>query len=986
MGERLIKINQCLAAIVLIGGLALGGCAIGDRSGTAAPGKLPVGAKITLDDQSRGLGNVTCDFYKAGDDQGLEQFEIRCAGWERYTGLVWRGDQSSAAVNWEKTFLETGDLVKTVQEEAQCASPEPTRILNDQPAWLRRCASLNGGFPYLLLASGVGNRVFVLWGPAHLAPLYEGFILTSLRGTEQEQEPGSRSQLIALAEQSIVSDGRQIGLEDMGQFATLDELGGLYNSAKHHRRALDIVQRALEIHERIKGVNDPGGGYLVSRIGREFSRLQPGAAESMFQRAEAMVKASPDAADWPELLVYRAWHELTWGHPTQAEQYARQSWEAIQEASGRAPNRVAHSLISLGDVYVALDRLDEATAAYMQALKIFETVRGGDYHWVGETRQRLAEVDRRRRSFDTARAHIKAAIEVKQGLFGDGRALAEAMMIQANIERDAGQPQRALELWRETRDMLLNDRATLAELQSTDLEGYLELLFQQAGAVGDRALLDEAFTVAQLGQSPAVGRAVTQAAARLAENDPAVRDAARALQDALKARQDAQYELGIEQSKPANVRNAEREEALKSKLRTAAENYQRQEQQLQVQFPRYGQLVTPSPLNVAETAQLLQRDEALLRVLPGQRETWVFLVKADGTVRGAVAKRSARELAMQVEQLRVGVDASGGTIPDFDLTLAHDLYQQLLGSLDTDLAGVKHLVFVPSGVLLSLPPTLLVRQPAAPRSYQQAAWLVRDMALSVLPSVIALQQFRQIAGSSRARSPFIGFGDPVFADTPAASAAAAPQMCVAGAESPGQLAPLPETAAELRTLASTLGAQPGQDVVLGQRATVSAVQASSLQNYRIIAFATHALLPGELDCLTEPALALTPSGSATAANNGLLRASAIANLRLDAEWVLLSACNTAGSGGDSLRGEGLSGLATAFFYAGTRALLASHWYVFSKPTVFLTTRTFETFRNSPGVGRAEALRRAQLALLNDATTAHPVFWAAFTLIGENTPR
>ncbi|NJN46471.1 MAG: CHAT domain-containing protein [Candidatus Competibacteraceae bacterium] len=209
------------------------------------------------------------------------------------------------------------------------------------------------------------------------------------------------------------------------------------------------------------------------------------------------------------------------------------------------------------------------------------------------------------------------------------------------------------------------------------------------------------------------------------------------------------------------------------------------------------------------------------------------------------------------------------------------------------------------------------------------------------------------------------------------------QECRIDAAVIARLPQLPETADELRILARTLGADPNQSVVLGRQANVPNVQAANLQDYRIIAFATHALLPGELDCLTEPALALTPQAADSVDNNGLLGASAIADLRLDADWVLLSACNTAGEGGGQLRGEGLSGLATAFLYAGARSLLASHWYVVSEPTVTLTTRTFESFSQVPGQGRAEALRRAQLSLLNDANTAHPVFWAAFTLIGDN---
>lgn len=984
--------------LLLVGVLTLWGCATGEsRNPATTPEGLPIGTRIALPEDAKALGDITCEFYKSSDSQGLEQFEIRCPGWERPAGQIWRGSLPRPAAQWEERFLNQGTLAKTVETEADCGDLEPARILNEQPAYLRRCTSYNGGFPYLLIAAGVDSRAFILWGPAHLAPLFERFIQTSLRGTAQEKLPGSRSQLIALAEQAVAPEGRFIGLEDMGQFTALDELSTLYNSAKNHQRALELAQRALEIHERIKGASHPSGGYLAARMGRELSRLQPGAAEAMFQRAEPLVKASADASDWPELLVYQSWYALDRGDPAQAEQYAQQSWERSQAAAARARQgamnpRIAHSLIGVGDVYAELGKLTEAETAYSQALTIFDTVRGGDYHWVSESHQRLAEVYRRRQAYEQARDHAEAAVVLSRVLFGEGRALAEALMTQARVERAAGQSERALALWRETYKMLLSDRTALAQLQTQDVEGYIELLFELIDNDSTRdksVLLDEAFTVSQLGQTPAAGRAVTQVAARLAETDPEVRETARALQDALKTRQDIQYELGVEQSKPFLARDTAKEDALKAKLRTAAEEYQRQEQQLQARFPRYGRLVTPTPLNTAEVAKLLRRNEALLRILPGQRETWVFLVKADGLIHGAAVKLPAQQLTTQVERLRAGVNASSGHLPDFDLVLAHHLYQQLLGPLESTLTGTGHLIVVPSGALLSLPPALLVRRTPEPGNYRQAAWMVRDMAFSLLPSVVALEQFRQVAGSSQAQLPFIGFGDPVFSarQTRAVRGGGSGveqivQDCEFNAKALSQLAQLPETAIELRTLARTLKANPRQEVILGQQASVSTVQATNLKNYRIIAFATHALLPGELDCLAEPALALTPGNGG---DNGLLSTSTIANLKLDAEWVLLSACNTAGSGGGHLRGEGLSGLATAFFYAGTRALLASHWYVVSEPTVFLTTHTFDAYQKSPAMGRAEALRRAQLALLEQPDMAHPIFWAAFTLIGESSP-
>ena len=988
------KIHTCGFTLLLLGALILNGCSTRERS-TPTADELPVGTRISLPANARALGDIDCEFYKAGGKQDLEQFEIRCPGWERPAGLVWRGNPPRRSANWQQTFVTDSDLADDIVTEAECGKPESAQILGDQTAVLRRCISHNGGFPYLLIVAEIDQRAFVLWGPAHLAPLFEGFILSSQQGA-QATLPGSQSQLIALAEQAIAIDGHQIGLEDMGQFTALDELSTLYNSAKNHQRALEVAQRALEIHERIKGADDADGGYLVGRIARELSRQQPSAADAMFERGEPLVRNASNPADLPEFLVYRAWHELSQGNREQAEQDAQTSWKLSQGMAGQSRRgtmnpRIGHSLIGVGDIQMELGQLNEAESAYTQALRIFDTVRGGDYHWVGKTHERLAEVHRRRREFGPARSQAQAAIELNRSLFGEGRILAESLMLLATIETEAGQSQQALDLWRQAKEMLLNDRATLAQLRPEDFDGYLTLLFALADSADTtqrNALLDEAFIVSQLGQRPAAGSAVTQMAARLAEKDPAVRDAVRQLQDTLKARQDAQYALGLEQSKPFQERSSAQEEVLKTQLRTASEQYQQQEERLLAQFPRYGRLVTPTPLNAAAVAKLLRRHEALLRILPGNDASWVFLVKADGSLQAITATLSAQQLTAQVERLRIGVDGRSGQLPDFDLTLAHQLYQQLLGPLDPALSDIKHLIVVPAGALLSLPPALLVRQPPpAPHDYQAAAWLIRDMALSLLPSVVALEQFRQLAGASQARQSFIGFGDPSFSiahDAPTdEESTATGQACRITTADISRLAPLPETANELRSLAKTLGATSSR-VVLGRQATVSSVEASSLAHYRIVAFATHALLAGELDCLSEPALALTPQTGAKTGDNGLLSASAIAELKLDAEWVLLSACNTAGAG-NSLGGEGLSGLATAFFYAGSRALLASHWSVVSKPTVFLTTHTFEAFRKTPANGRAEALRQAQLALIEQPNWAHPIFWAAFTLIGESSP-
>jgi CHAT domain-containing protein len=207
---------------------------------------------------------------------------------------------------------------------------------------------------------------------------------------------------------------------------------------------------------------------------------------------------------------------------------------------------------------------------------------------------------------------------------------------------------------------------------------------------------------------------------------------------------------------------------------------------------------------------------------------------------------------------------------------------------------------------------------------------------------------------------------------------------VADAGQVRQMEPLPETRGELEKIARVLRAGP-DSIYVRQKATERQVKAMDLSRYRVLAFATHGLMAGEFAGYGEPALVLTPPAQGDETDDGLLGASEVAQLKLNADWVILSACNTAAPDGTP-GAEGLSGLARAFFYAGSRALLVSHWPVLSDASVRLTTGAFEALAREPGIGRAEALRRSMLALLDDtkapAGFTHPVVWAPFSLVGE----
>jgi CHAT domain-containing protein len=300
------------------------------------------------------------------------------------------------------------------------------------------------------------------------------------------------------------------------------------------------------------------------------------------------------------------------------------------------------------------------------------------------------------------------------------------------------------------------------------------------------------------------------------------------------------------------------------------------------------------------------------------------------------------------------------------------------------------------------------------------AWLIRDHAITVLPAVSSLKALRELTKESHAVEQYIGFGNPLldgepakYADDAERAKLARQKTCeptlrnrvasllhfrggthavtrssggIADVADIRSWAPLPETADELCDVARDLGVEPKTHLYLGAMATETKVKQlsadGSLAKYKIVHFATHGAVAGDLSRTSEPGLVLTPPDNASEADDGYLSASEIAGLKLDADWVILSACNTAAGG--TKDAEALSGLARAFFYAGSRSLLVSHWEVASDSTVKLIAKAIAELKTDPKIGRAEALRRAMLSMITSGKDyeAHPAFWAPFVLVGE----
>jgi CHAT domain-containing protein len=367
-------------------------------------------------------------------------------------------------------------------------------------------------------------------------------------------------------------------------------------------------------------------------------------------------------------------------------------------------------------------------------------------------------------------------------------------------------------------------------------------------------------------------------------------------------------------------------------------------------------------------------------------------------------------------------------IPAFDVQLGHDLYSLLLKPVENGWKESRSLIVVTNGALGLLPLSLLPTAPSEVKSdddplfssYRQVPWLARTHAVTTVPSAAALRTLRQLPPGKPNRGELIAFGDPIFgnaeqaqaeqggepvkvADTSGANVTRgmplkrrnSPKLDGVDSAELAMLPQLPDTADELKSIALALQADPSKVLNLGKDANEKAVKTMDLSGFKVLAFATHGLVPGELNGLTQPALALSSPDVTGEGGDGLLTMEEILSLKLDADWVVLSACNTgAGAGAGA---EAASGLGRAFFYAGTRALLVTNWSVHSQSARELVTDLFKRQADDPKLTRGEALRQAMMALADgpgfvgaDGKTefayAHPLFWAPYTIIGDGGGR
>jgi CHAT domain-containing protein len=894
----------------------------------------------------------------------------------------------------------------------QCAPGVWLEAEGGVDALFRACTLTEGSWPELVVVAAVEHTLYVGEGPPALLAVLERSLAEAAGKPVRFAEAALDIKQLARALKRPLPVYPSTG---PSQYRELMRLSRLYNSEQNFAQAEQVERRALEIETRLFGDASPGVGEALMGLALDVSNQgRFDEADALFRRAEAIVDRSGGTAERGRLASYRALDAANRGRFVDALRLAKEATalrrSAVTAGLDQATDLtattqrsiesgdVAHSLLIEAAAALRVGDLPSAEAAATDALRIIAETPDLPLWWRPEALTLMGDINMQEDRVAAAQRNYRDPLAFRQRLFGDTAPTAFAYMKLGRLyERQELYPA-AVAAYRSALTIVAHDRSARAELTADRLTPFITAATALAERdAGQRARLEEdIFAGSQMLGSGVAAQTIAKASARLAAGDAAVTGLLRDAEAAERKRDGLRVELASEQAKPDSERNGARETRLAADLAAAGAAADTLLRQVREQFPAYGQLVEPGAVKLAELRSALRGSEALLFFVIGRERSYALLVQGDRLVKRKL-EIDEDHLAADVAELRRAFVPRLGTLAPYDLGAAFALYRKLLAPLAGELAGVDHLVVVAAGALDSLPLQLLVEEkpaPGADHDYRRAAWLTRRLAISTVPSVRAFVTLRNAPRAATATSAFLGFGDPAFKGEHGAKASPLDRLATQCREEgpvPAAmlhaLAPLPETALEVRTIARLVGADPDA-VVLGEGATEAAFRAHHPERYRVLYFATHGLLPGELRCETEPALVLSPPArsAASRAEDGLLEASEIAALRLGAELVVLSACNTAAATGTRFGGEALTGLAEACFYAGARTLVASHWQVPSAPTVRLMTEVFRRLGPDLAQGAAPALREAQLALIADPATAHPFYWAAFTVIGDGGPR
>ncbi len=1010
-GKRMRMVG---AGLVMVMGVALASCAKPPMSAYDNPGgsesaavSLPVG---------QNTAGESCTIQRSGNTA-----DVYCGSWDQPSAHVQNG--GPAAAGDLAALATTSAWRASLEGSYACNAPTAATILDGVPAEVLACTQRFGGWPHVALASVIDGNVYYADGvlPA-LPPMQRAIGVMS-----GKIAPSDAGQATVAASDQILAQrlaAQAFSSGDVGHYEALMALGAKANQAEDFPAAVIAYRAALALQQKKIGADNPGTVAPLLELALNLSdQAQYPQAANMFAAAAKLVPHASDPTAMAKLLHYEGLDQLNQNHLPQALDLLRQAErlyaallppEMLQAKPTTRANEALFSVSAQPGLSNLLAAQATLNTPVMQSalLGVIETWRyqaialeaSGDK---AGSAKAMATADRIARANDiappvlsgrlertsailaVAHGETGSAVDDLQGAATDfataipgSRPVAETELLQAAVFHDGENDQAALTACRRGIGLLTKlQLGTSARLISPCLDVFAAMA--TAEPADAQVFYDEMFAAAELAQGSVTAQEIAEAAARLStsSSDPKVASAIRAQQDA-QAALVSLYQQRDELTHTTGTGGTAALSALDKKIAAANAELQQATLAEQAAAPNFGQLVQQVVPAKAVLA-LLRPDEAFLGITAGPDHSWLFFLH-DGAIQVARSQTNDAGMAALVSAVRASIEPTQAGLPPFDMAGAAAIYHATVGPFAADMKNVKELVVAPSGPLLALPFALLPTGPASAADLENAPWLIREATLTYVPAAANFVSLRKVAGTSAAKKPWFGFGD--FRPVTLAQAQGTYNVatCQDSAALFANLPHLPYAKLELQAGAAIFGAGPN-DELLGANFTVPNVEKADLKNFRILHFATHALLPTDLPCQSQPAIVTSAPPGAATADDALLTTSDVTDLHLDADLVLLSACNT---GGGTNGGEALSGLARSFFYAGARALMVTQWSVNDQVSAYLVADTLSRLHAGMDGGVAGSVRAAQLALLSGAgktfpaAIADPFYWAAFTVIGD----
>ncbi|HIJ61336.1 MAG TPA: tetratricopeptide repeat protein, partial [Rhodospirillaceae bacterium] len=617
------------------------------------------------------------------------------------------------------------------------------------------------------------------------------------------------------------------------------ELAHRLNSFGRHAEAEAAYRRALAMDTRLTRSDDPEFADILINLALEVSdQGRFGEAKALFEHAASVVQKSPDPLIEPRFVAYLAIDAMNQGQFAAARTFARRATALRQkladsaggpEAAARAKaapagtlspmlaeGELAHSLMIEAQACYRSGDLAAAEAAGSRAWRIFERWPRLPAWWRPRMMTVLGEIETRDRHLERAETLLKDATARSRDLFGDSQPTALALFALGRYYLASGNVAGAEETFRQGLAMMNLPQQAANQLPFDEIADFLSNSLAAAARQPENRgqLLEEQFLALQRVQTGGSAGILAGTVVRFAADDPRMAGAIQDLQRVEGAAGEIRLQLAEEVARLPEQRDPAHQRRLAEQYRALVGEAGSLRQNLSSSFPDYARLLSPPPATVANIRARLTDGEGFLTVVLGSAFGAVGLVTPTAVV---VEKIDMSAVAVDdaVKQLRDAMVIRGGRLAPYDHALAHHLYRQVFGSLEQALASVRHLHLAVSGSLASFP--LAALEIAAPESGDdRPVWLIDRFALSNWPSASAFDQLHRHASNSQATRAFLGIGNPRFSGVETPDSGDGTGLCRGGGPFPGKtlaaLAPLPDTAAELRRVAALFQAD-GDDVL-----------------------------------------------------------------------------------------------------------------------------------------------------------------------------